>query len=73
MPFKSISFKGSWLMFLDARTCSVFLFCLPPSQRSACHRYAYDEYTWNADGSKYSKYNENLIPSRIPMSVFISG
>ncbi|KAF9651931.1 hypothetical protein BDM02DRAFT_3110067 [Thelephora ganbajun] len=35
--------------------------------------FVFDNYTWNRDGSVYSRFNEKLIPSMIPMTVQIAG
>lgn len=35
--------------------------------------FVFDNYTWNHDGSLYSQFNHNTIPSKIPMSVQIAG
>ncbi|KAH9830479.1 uncharacterized protein C8Q71DRAFT_367854 [Rhodofomes roseus] len=35
--------------------------------------FAFDNYTWNRDGSDYTDYNGKLIPSRIPNTALIRG
>jgi hypothetical protein len=36
--------------------------------------FVFYNYTWSMDGSTFTRYNgRNLIPSRIPLSVFVSG
>ncbi|KAH8092224.1 hypothetical protein BXZ70DRAFT_1010919 [Cristinia sonorae] len=35
--------------------------------------FVFDNYTWSRHGPEYSRYNTNLIPSRIPLSVLIAG
>lgn len=35
--------------------------------------FVFDNYTWNRDGGDYTRYNGKLIPSRIPLSAFLSG
>ena len=37
------------------------------------HRNVFDDFTWDRDGPEYSKWGDNLIPSRIPLSALISG
>ncbi|KAH9854362.1 hypothetical protein C2E23DRAFT_818421 [Lenzites betulinus] len=33
----------------------------------------FNNYTWNKDGSDYSDFNGNLIPSRVPLAALIQG
>ncbi|KAG0698213.1 hypothetical protein DFH29DRAFT_983956 [Suillus ampliporus] len=35
--------------------------------------YVFDDYVWNPDGSVFSDYNGNLIPSRIPLTALLGG
>jgi hypothetical protein len=38
-----------------------------------CHRYVFDNYTWDREGPEISSWNGHSIPARIPLSALISG
>ncbi|THH30230.1 hypothetical protein EUX98_g3949 [Antrodiella citrinella] len=40
---------------------------------SSGRTFVFDNYTWNSDGGDYTRYNGKLIPSRIPLTAFLSG
>ncbi|THH30232.1 hypothetical protein EUX98_g3946 [Antrodiella citrinella] len=35
--------------------------------------FVFHPYTWNSDGSNYTKYGDHLIPSKVPLTAILSG
>lgn len=61
------------LTYLSGRTYVSKVPYISPSAHKNPRSYVFDDYTWEKEGPEFSKFGNNWIPSRIPLSALISG